>query len=130
MGPCLRVALLTAIIMGSISLHAQETQELVQVDSSGLNIALEKRDGKYVALTQAQRSLLIESIKSSLQLNGFAKGQGKIVSRTDHIAQLHVGEDHAMVTVATKDSSGKLQTQCVQGAEAAVELVSGSEQVK
>ena len=125
------VVLLALCMMAPVSQGGEHgADQSVAVTTSGVQLALTKRDGEFVPLSQSQKQQLLDSLKTGLRRNGYAKGQGKIVTRADQVAQFHLGEAHAMITVATKDASGNLQTQCVQGAEAAADVLSSAGAIK
>jgi hypothetical protein len=105
------VALPLAALFAAVLLHTPTASA-----QEGMVVARDPQTGQLRTPTASEMQTLTRQQRSSALA---APAQPKMVTRSDGVRQVYMGEKSQVYTVVSRDAGGKLVEHCVQGEKAA-----------
>jgi hypothetical protein len=109
------MALPLAALFASVALHMPSASA---ADKKGMVVARDPQTGQLRAPTPAERQALTAQRMAPMAAQA-APAQPMLVTRTDAVQQVRLGQKGQVYAIVTRDADGKLVNQCVQGEAAA-----------
>lgn len=114
-----QMKLLTAGVLAGLCLFAVSTSPVRAAGQEGMVVVRDPQTGKMRAPTADELKALRARTPASPALQGGQTGRPSVTTRADGSRGVRLGEKALVYEIVSRDASGKLTSQCVQGENAA-----------